>query len=97
MPTAHLSRLPRASTTGLEPPKGYLKRLSIEYKKRSMLLIVDEAQTGVGRTGQMFAFECDGPILDILTLSKTLGCGYALASVSTLAEIARGCSEADFH
>ena len=42
-----------------------------------MLLILDEAQTGLGRTGTMFAFERDGVVPDILTLSKTLGAGLA--------------------
>ena len=40
-----------------------------------MLLILDEAQTGVGRTGTMFACQRDGVTPDILTLSKTLGAG----------------------
>ena len=52
-----------------------------------MLLILDEAQTGVGRTGTMFAFERDGVSPDILTLSKTLGAGLPLAAVVTSAEI----------
>ena len=58
-----------------------------------MLLIVDEAQTGVGRTGAMFAFERDGVVPDILTLSKTLGAGLPLAAVVTTAEIEQGCHE----
>lgn len=61
-----------------------------------MLVIMDEAQTGVGRTGQMFAFEHDDVVPDILALSKTLGCGLPLASVSTTVEIERGCKEAGF-
>lgn len=61
-----------------------------------MLVIMDEAQTGVGRTGQMFAFERDGIVPDILCLSKTLGCGLPLASVSTTAEVEQGCKEAKF-
>lgn len=48
-----------------------------------MLLILDEAQTGVGRTGHMFAFQRDGVVPDILTLSKTLGAGLPLAAVLT--------------
>ncbi|KAF9894551.1 hypothetical protein FE257_006436 [Aspergillus nanangensis] len=88
---------PILSTGGiLDPPKGYIKRMAEECKKRGMLLIMDEAQTGVGRTGQMFAFEHDEIVPDILSLSKTLGCGLPLASVSTTAEIERGCKEAGF-
>lgn len=88
---------PILSTGGiLDLPKGYLKRLFVECKKRGMLTIMDEAQTGVGRTGQMFAFENEDVVPDILTLSKTLGCGLPLASVSTTAEIEQGCKEAGF-
>ena len=49
-----------------------------------MMLILDEAQTGVGRTGLMFAFERDGVVPDILTLSKTLGAGLPLSAVLTI-------------
>lgn len=89
---------PILSTGGiLEPPKGYLTRMAAECKKRGMLLIMDEAQTGVGRTGQMFAFQNEEEVVpDILALSKTLGCGLPLASVTTTAEIERGCKEASF-
>lgn len=88
---------PILSTGGiLDLPEGYLKRMSEECRKRGMLIIMDEAQTGVGRTGQMFAFEHDGVVPDILALSKTLGCGLPLASVSTTVEIERGCKEAGF-
>ncbi|CAG8948411.1 unnamed protein product [Penicillium salamii] len=88
---------PILSTGGiLDLPEGYLQRMVAECKKRNMLVIMDEAQTGVGRTGHMFAFENDGIVPDILSLSKTLGCGLPLASVSTTAEIERGCKEAGF-
>ncbi|KAK2063345.1 PLP-dependent transferase [Colletotrichum caudatum] len=88
---------PILSTGGvLDLPEGYLKRLSEGCKRRGMLLILDEAQTGVGRTGRMFAFEHDGVVPDILALSKTLGCGLPLASVSTTAQVAQGCKDAGF-
>lgn len=88
---------PILSTGGvLDLPRGYLKRMVAECRKRDMLIIMDEAQTGVGRTGQMFAFEHDEIVPDILALSKTLGCGLPLAAISTTAEIERGCSEAGF-
>ncbi|KAK5166057.1 uncharacterized protein LTR77_008318 [Saxophila tyrrhenica] len=72
-----------------EPPQGYLKRLSLEVKKRGMLLIADEAQTGLARTGDMFAFQRDDIVPDILALSKTIGCGMAVSSVSTTEELER--------
>ncbi len=61
-----------------------------------MLLIYDEAQTGLGRTGDMFAFEFDGIVPDILTLSKTLGAGLPLAAVVTSVDIADACRERKF-
>ena len=61
-----------------------------------MLLILDEAQTGIGRTGHMFAFQRDGVTPDILTLSKTLGAGLPLAAVMTTAEIERKAHERGF-
>ena len=55
----------------IELPEGYLAALKQKCVKRGMLLILDEAQTGMGRTGTMFAFERDGVVPDILVLSKT--------------------------
>ena len=71
----------------LELPPGYLRALKAHCEARGMLLILDEAQTGVGRTGLLFAFERDGVVPDVLTLSKTLGAGLPLAAVMTSAEI----------
>lgn len=73
----------------LELPLGYLAALKRKCEERGMLLILDEAQTGVGRTGHMFAFQRDGVTPDILTLSKTLGAGLPLAAVMTSEEIER--------
>jgi 2,2-dialkylglycine decarboxylase (pyruvate) len=73
----------------LELPEGYLAALKEHCRARGMLLILDEAQTGVGRTGHMFAFERDGVVPDILTLSKTLGAGLPLSAVMTSDAIAR--------
>lgn len=71
----------------LELPLGYLAALKEKCRERGMLLILDEAQTGIGRTGTMFAFQRDGVTPDILTLSKTIGAGLPLAAVMTTAEI----------
>jgi 2,2-dialkylglycine decarboxylase (pyruvate) len=67
----------------LDLPLGYLRALQAHCRARGMLLILDEAQTGIGRTGMMFAFERDGVVPDILTLSKTLGAGLPLSAVMT--------------
>jgi 2,2-dialkylglycine decarboxylase (pyruvate) len=79
---------PILSSGGLiEPPEGYFAALHGKCRERGMLLIVDEAQTGLCRTGTWYAFERDGIVPDILTLSKTLGAGLPLAAVVTSAEI----------
>ncbi|MFF3646535.1 aspartate aminotransferase family protein [Streptomyces sp. NPDC002564] len=71
----------------IEPPPGYFAALQAKCRERGMLLILDEAQTGLCRTGTWYAFERDGVVPDILTLSKTLGAGLPLAAVVTSAEI----------
>jgi 2,2-dialkylglycine decarboxylase (pyruvate) len=66
---------------------GYFAALQEKCREREMLLILDEAQTGLCRTGTWYAFERDGIVPDILTLSKTLGAGLPLAAMITSAEI----------
>jgi 2,2-dialkylglycine decarboxylase (pyruvate) len=80
----------------LELPLGYLAALKRKCEQRGMLLILDEAQTGIGRTGHMFAFERDGVVPDILTLSKTLGAGLPLAAVMTTQAIEQAAFERGF-
>ncbi|PHN17176.1 Siderophore biosynthesis diaminobutyrate--2-oxoglutarate aminotransferase [Pseudomonas savastanoi pv. glycinea] len=88
---------PILSSGGLiDLPLGYLAALKQKCQERGMLLILDEAQTGVGRTGMMYAFERDGVVPDILTLSKTLGAGLPLSAVVTSAAIEELCYERGF-
>ena len=88
---------PILSSGGIvELPKGYLAALAEQARARGMLLILDEAQTGMGRTGTTFAFERDRVVPDILTLSKTLGAGLPLSAVVTTAAIEETCHARDF-
>jgi 2,2-dialkylglycine decarboxylase (pyruvate) len=80
----------------IELPLGYLAALKAKCEERGMLLILDEAQTGLGRTGDMYAFERDGVVPDILTLSKTLGAGLPVSAVITSAEIEQVCHDRRF-
>ncbi|GAA2868912.1 aspartate aminotransferase family protein [Nonomuraea rubra] len=80
----------------LDLPPGYLRRLKELCDERGMLLILDEAQTGLGRTGTMYAFDRDGVTPDILTLSKTLGAGLPVAAVVTTAGIEQTCHDRGF-
>jgi 2,2-dialkylglycine decarboxylase (pyruvate) len=80
----------------IELPEGYLAALKRKCAERGMLLILDEAQTGMGRTGTMFAFERDGVTPDLLVLSKTLGAGLPLSAVMTSEAISNLCDERGF-
>src|SRR6202045_3263322 len=88
---------PILSSAGvIELPEGYLAALKQKCVERGMLLILDEAQTGMGRTGTMFAFERDGVVPDILVLSKTLGAGLPLAAVMTTDQISQKSDDRGF-
>lgn len=80
----------------IDLPPGYLRALKQKCEERGMLLILDEAQTGLGRTGDMFAHERDKITPDILTLSKTLGAGLPLAAMMTSPEIEARAQDAGF-
>ena len=57
------------------PPAGYLKSLQELCTKRGVVLIFDEAKTGIAKTGRMFCCEYDGAVPDILVCGKALGGG----------------------
>jgi putrescine aminotransferase len=57
------------------PPEGYLRAAREICDARGALLILDEVQTGMGRTGRNFACEWEGVVPDVMTLGKALGGG----------------------
>lgn len=69
------------------PPEGFLKKLSEFCRKRNILFVADEVQTGIARTGSMFAVENEGVIPDLMTLAKGLGGGYPIAAVVGRADV----------
>ncbi|MBN1612492.1 MAG: aminotransferase class III-fold pyridoxal phosphate-dependent enzyme [Polyangiaceae bacterium] len=62
------------------PPAGYLAALRELADEHGLLLVFDEVQTGLGRTGRLFAHEWEGVKPDILTLGKGLGGGIPIAA-----------------
>ena len=71
----------------IEPPPGWLKELQTMCHARGMLLIVDEEQTGLGKLGQMFGFESENVVPDIITMAKHFGGGIGISAVVTTAAI----------
>lgn len=65
----------------LVPPEGFLQGLRALCDRHGILLIFDEVQSGVGRTGRMFASEHFGVAPDIMTLAKGLGSGLPIGAV----------------
>jgi acetylornithine/N-succinyldiaminopimelate aminotransferase len=62
-------------------PPGYLRLLRERCDAVGALLIVDEVQTGIGRTGSMFAFQHEGVVPDVVTLAKGLAGGVPIGAV----------------
>lgn len=72
----------------LIPPDGYLQRAAEICKKHNILFIADEIQTGLGRTGKLFACEHEGVRADMVIVGKSLGGGcYPVSAVLADKEI----------
>ena len=71
----------------IAPPPGYFQELAMICKDNGILFVADEIQSGMGRTGKMFAIEHWGVEPDIITVAKSLAAGMPLAAVVGKAEI----------
>lgn len=71
------------------PPPGYLKQVEEICGKSGMLLILDEIQVGMGRTGKLFAYEHEDVRPDIVALAKALGGGVPCGAVLATEDVAR--------
>ncbi len=69
------------------PPKDYLRGVREICDKKGLLLIADEIQTGLGRTGKLWAMENWGVVPDIMTVAKGLAGGVPIGATVTRAEI----------
>jgi acetylornithine/N-succinyldiaminopimelate aminotransferase len=72
------------------PPQGFLKALRELCDQHGLLLIFDEVQTGVGRTGKFFAYEWSGVQPDIMGVAKGIGGGFPLGICLATAEAGKG-------
>ena len=69
------------------PPKEYFKKIKAICEKHGILLIMDEIQAGMGRTGKLFASEHFDVTPDIILTGKSIGAGLPLAGVTGRAEL----------
>jgi len=69
------------------PPEGYLKRVKEICGKHGIVFILDEVQSGMGRTGKMYASEHHGVAGDITLSAKSLGAGVPISAITGKAEI----------
>jgi len=69
------------------PPPGYFKKIKAICERHGILFIMDEIQTGMGRTGKLFASEHHDVVSDIILTAKSLAAGLPLGAVTGRAEI----------
>jgi acetylornithine/succinyldiaminopimelate/putrescine aminotransferase len=70
------------------PPPGYLRAVREVTARAGVLLIVDEIQSGMGRTGRFFAHQRGGIRPDVVTMAKALGSGYPIGATIAVDEVA---------
>ena len=73
----------------------YIQKLSVLCRTRGILLIFDEVQTGIGRTGRLFCYENYGVKPDIMTLAKGLAGGVPIGAMLCTDEVATGMKPGD--
>jgi acetylornithine/N-succinyldiaminopimelate aminotransferase len=71
-------------------PHAFLRALRSLCDQHGLLLVFDEVQTGVGRTGELFAYQRTGVVPDIMALAKALGGGFPLGACLATAAAAKG-------
>ena len=71
-------------------PNEFLRALRRLCDEHGLLLVFDEVQTGIGRTGELFAYQRCGVVPDIMALAKALGGGFPLGACLATSEAAKG-------
>ena len=72
------------------PPAGFLRKLREFCDARGLLLIFDEVQTGIARTGRLFAYQDAGVVPDIMPIGKGIGGGFPLGACLASERAAKG-------
>ena len=94
--TAAIMMEPVQGESGVHPAKAeYLKKVRQLCDEKEIILIFDEVQTGMGRTGKLFAYENYGVEPDISTLAKALGNGIPIGAVCAKEFVASGFEPGD--
>ncbi|MBQ9097248.1 MAG: aspartate aminotransferase family protein [Clostridia bacterium] len=94
--TAAIMMEPVQGESGVHPAKAeYLKKVRQLCDEKEIILIFDEVQTGMGRTGKLFAYENYGVEPDIFTLAKALGNGIPIGAVCAKEFVASGFEPGD--
>ena len=89
-PAAFIAEPILSAGGGIVPPKGYYEAVRKACDDRGMLLIFDESQTGLGKTGKLFGYQHEeGVNPDIITISKHFGGGLPISAVCTTDKIAQ--------
>ena len=77
------------------PPDGYLREVRALCDERNILMMLDEVQTGLGRTGRWFAFQYEDILPDVVTLAKALGNGMPVGACWARDEVASAFAAGD--
>ncbi len=87
-PTAVMLELLQGEGGVIRADPDWVKELSSTCKEKEILLVVDEVQTGMGRTGSLFLYEQYNVEPDIMTLAKGLGSGFPIGAMLAKEEVA---------
>ena len=81
---------PSAATRSRSPPPAFFRALRQLCDDKGLLLVFDEVQTGMGRTGELFAHRRLGVTPDVMSLAKALGGGFPIGACLATADAAAG-------
>jgi acetylornithine/N-succinyldiaminopimelate aminotransferase len=89
-PAAVLLELVQGEGGVIPANQEWVSKLAKICKEREILLMVDEIQTGIGRTGTLFAYEQYGIEPDVISIAKGLGSGFPIGAIIAKEEAAKG-------